>query len=160
MSLKKLGRNFLYRYLMVIFVLLICFFIFWSEDDIDRTLYLLVFYAGLFPVLVFGWPAFHLGASSQKNKPTTLSLRRGLFYTLLPIPMLVLIIFPPAGLVVCVILLWQLGKWTAEISDLRDKNESIPVYVSHLVIFLMADIFLYSAGMILVWFVVFASGLP
>lgn len=81
MRLKDIARNFMFRYLLVIFVLI--FYYSWSsgldDDNIDRTIYTLAVYAGLVPLIVLGWPAFHFGYTNYKINPIGLSYDKGLW---------------------------------------------------------------------------------
>lgn len=163
MGFRKINRHFLFRYLIVILVLLLIllFIIGTNDETVHPWLYFaLGFYVSSFPVIVFGWPVFHFGYNNYKKKPEPLTLRRGLLYTLISLLMMPLLILtfllPIAGLVICVVLLWQLGKWTAEIRDLKSKNEKIPSYKLRLTIFLGVNILLYIVTMNLFMSIIFA----
>lgn len=153
MFLRKIIHYFLFRYLMLLAVLfLILVIIFSANDETFHSwgYFAMGYYFCTFPVIVLGWPAFELGIRRYQKKPYPLSLQRGLAYTitaLFILPVLVItFMLPIAGSAICAVLLWQLGKWIAEIRDLQDKNQTVPPYKSRLAVLAAAEILLYIAA--------------
>ena len=152
MFLRKISHYFVFRYLMVLAALLLILVIIIDTNfEMFRSwgYFAMGYYFCTFPVIVLGWPAFELGIRRYKKKPYPLSLQRGLAYTfiaffILPV-LLTTFMLPIAGSVICAVLLWQLGKWSAEIRDLQGKNQTVPPYKFRLAVLAAAEILLYIA---------------
>lgn len=158
MKLQRMARSFLFRYLTVLTALLLLALILLDqgENDTSVLIMLLGVFSGIFPLLMIGWPAYHFGRKRFEKKSGSFRVGRGWAYALIALPLLPLVMFPPAGVAVGGILCWQSGKLIAMIREQRTRQERIPGALWVLGGMFGLDIILYGAGMALIWTVIYA----
>lgn len=158
LKFQRLVRSFLFRYLTVLTALLLLVLILLDQWENDTSVLITVLgvFSGVFPLLMVGWPAYHLGRKRFEKKSDSFRVGRGWAYGLIALPLLPLVMFPPAGLAVGGILCWQSGKLIAMIRAQRTHQERIPGALWVLGGLFGLDIILFGAGMALIWTVIFA----